>query len=154
MLYYCGMMPLRLPAGNFRVKSTEKGRLIFDPIRKKFVHCTPEEWVRQHVVHFLLSRKRVPNNLINIEKQLIINRTKKRYDVIVYNTNGSIYALIECKAPSVAITQEVFDQIARYNLALDAQYLMLTNGLTHYFCTMDYDAQQYQFITDLPDYYL
>lgn len=148
------MMPLRLPAGNFRVKSTEKGALIFDPIRKKFVHCTPEEWVRQHVVFFLLSRKRVPHNLINVEKQLVVAGTKKRYDVIVYNTDGSIYALVECKAPSVKITQDTFDQIARYNLALDAQYLMLTNGLEHYFCTMDYEAQHYYFITDLPAYTL
>jgi predicted type IV restriction endonuclease len=148
------MMPLRLPSGNFRVKSTEKGRLIFDPIRKKFVHCTPEEWVRQHVISFLLSQKRVPHNLINVEKQLLIAGTKKRYDILVYNTDGSIYALIECKAPSVSITQTVFDQIARYNLAVDAHYLMLTNGLEHYFCTMNYADQCYEFITDLPAYTL
>jgi len=148
------MMPLRLPPGNFRVKSTEKGSFIFDPIRKKFVHCTPEEWVRQHVVSFLLSRKRVPQNLINVEKQLLIAGTKKRYDVVVYNTDGSMYALIECKAPSVGITQATFDQIARYNLAVDAQYLMLTNGLEHYFCTMNYADQRYDFITDLPEYTL
>lgn len=146
------MTPLRFPAGNFRVKNTEKGRFIFDAIRKKFVLCTPEEWVRQHVVFFLLSRKRVPQNLINVEKQLLVAGIKRRYDVIVYRTDGSIYALIECKAPSVAITQTVFDQIAQYNMALNASYLMLTNGLEHYFCTMDYQAQRYHFITDLPDY--
>ncbi|OUS20088.1 restriction endonuclease subunit R [Nonlabens dokdonensis] len=148
------MKPLRLPAGNFRVKSTEKGRAIFDPIRKKFVHLTPEEWVRQHVVLFLLSRKRIPQNLINIEKQLIIAGTTKRYDIISYNTDGSIHLVIECKAPEIKIDQSVFDQIARYNLALNAQYLMVTNGMDHYFCTMDYDKQTYNFIPDLPEYVL
>lgn len=148
------MKPLRLPAGNFRVKSTEKGRAIFDPIRKKFVHLTPEEWVRQHVVLFLLSRKRIPQNLINIEKQLIIAGTTKRYDIISYNTDGSIHLVVECKAPEIKIDQSVFDQIARYNLALNAQYLMVSNGMDHYFCTMDYDKQTYNFIPDLPEYVL
>ncbi|MGJ8684853.1 MAG: type I restriction enzyme HsdR N-terminal domain-containing protein [Nonlabens sp.] len=146
------MTPLRLPAGKFRVKSTEKGRLIFDPIRKKFVHLTPEEWVRQHVVFWLLSRKRIPHSLINVEKQLVIAGTKKRYDIIIFNTDGTIYGLIECKAPQIKVDQTVFDQIARYNLALESQYLMVTNGLEHYFCTMDYEQQRYQFIEDLPEW--
>ena len=146
------MTPLRLPAGKFRVKSTEKGRLIFDQIRKKFVHLTPEEWVRQHVVFWLLSRKRVPHSLINVEKQLNVAGTNKRYDIIIFNKDGSIYGLIECKAPHIKVDQTVFDQIARYNLALDSQYLMVTNGMEHYFCTMDYKAQRYTFIQDLPDY--
>ncbi|EAS19028.1 conserved hypothetical protein [Flavobacteria bacterium BBFL7] len=146
------MTPLRLPAGNFRVKSTEKGRLIFDQIRKKFVHLTPEEWVRQHVVFWLLSRKRIPHSLINVEKQLHVAGTKKRYDILIFNKDGSIYAVIECKAPQIKIDQSVFDQIARYNLALESEYLMVTNGMEHYFCTMDYEAQRYQFIQDLPAY--
>lgn len=126
--------------------------MIFDPIRKKFVHLTPEEWVRQHVVFFLLSRKRVPHSLINVEKQLVIAGTKKRYDIIVFNTDGSIYCLVECKAPHIKVDQTVFDQIARYNLALESEYLMVTNGLEHYFCTMDYEQQRYAFIEDLPEY--
>lgn len=146
------MTPLRLPAGKFRVKSTEKGRLIFDQIRKKFVHLTPEEWVRQHVVFWLLSRKRVPHSLINIEKQLDVAGTNKRYDIIIFNKDASIYCLIECKAPQIKIDQTVFDQIARYNLALQSQYLMVTNGMEHYFCTMDYESQRYAFIPDLPEY--
>ncbi|WP_438961242.1 type I restriction enzyme HsdR N-terminal domain-containing protein [Nonlabens sp.] len=145
------MTPLRLPAGKFRVKSTEKGRVIFDQIRKKFVHLTPEEWVRQHVVFFLLSRKRVPHSLINVEKQLVVAGTKKRYDIIVFNKDGSIYCLVECKAPHIKIDQTVFDQIARYNLALESEYLMVTNGMEHYFCTMDYEQQRYAFIEDLPE---
>jgi hypothetical protein len=148
------MKPLRLPVGNFRVKSTEKGRAIFDQIRKKFVILTPEEWVRQHVVLFLLTRKRIPHNLINIEKQLIIAGTSKRYDIISYNTDGSIHLVVECKAPQIKIDQSVFDQIARYNLALNANYLMVTNGMEHYFCTMDYEKKTYHFISDLPEFVL
>lgn len=148
------MKPLRLPAGNFRVKSTEKGRAIFDQIRKKFIILTPEEWVRQHVVLFLLTQKQIPHNLINVEKQLIIAGTTKRYDIISYNTDGSIHLIVECKAPEIKIDQSVFDQIARYNLALNAKYLMVTNGMEHYFCTMDYENQTYNFIADLPEYVL
>jgi hypothetical protein len=148
------MKPLRLPTGNFKVKSTEKGRVIFDQIRKKFVYLTPEEWVRQHVVLFLLSRKRIPQHLMNVEKQLIIAGTIKRYDIISYNKDGSIHLIVECKAPHVKIDQSVFDQIARYNMALNAQYLMVTNGMEHYFCTMDQVNQKYIFITDLPQYVL
>ena len=110
--------------------------------------------MRQHVVLFLLSRKRIPHNLINIEKQLIIAGTTKRYDIISYNTDGSIHLVVECKAPQIKIDQSVFDQIARYNLVLKAKYLMVTNGMEHYFCTMDYENQTYHFISDLPEYVL
>ncbi|GAK99768.1 hypothetical protein JCM19314_953 [Nonlabens ulvanivorans] len=96
--------------------------------------------------------KRIPHSLINVEKQLNVAGTKKRYDILVFNKDGSIYAVIECKAPQIKIDQSVFDQIARYNLALESEYLMVTNGMEHYFCTMDYEAQRYQFIPDLPDY--
>jgi predicted type IV restriction endonuclease len=147
-------MSLRLPTGIFRIKNTEKGRAIFDCIRKKFVHLTPEEWVRQHVIHLLLSRKQIPKHLINIEKQLKVANTLKRYDIIAYNTDASIHLIVECKAPSVKIDQLAFDQIARYNLTVKAQYLMLTNGLEHYFCVMDYENETYHFIPDLPKYNL
>jgi predicted type IV restriction endonuclease len=154
VLYYCTMIPLRLPSATFRIKNTEKGRVIFDPIRKKFVQLTPEEWVRQHVVFMLLSRKRVPNQLINIEKELKVEGTKKRYDIIAYNKDGSIFLVVECKAPKVSINQDAFDQIARYNRVLNATYLMVTNGLDHYFCTMDYEKATYSFIQDLPEFKL
>ncbi len=147
-------MSLRLPSGTFRIKNTEKGRAIFDVVRKKFVHLTPEEWVRQHVVELLLSRKRIPHNLINIEKQLKVANTLKRYDIVTYNKDGSIHLIVECKAPQVKINQEVFDQVARYNLTLQSEYLMVTNGMEHYFCTMNYELQTYEFITDLPIYKL
>ena len=148
------MKALRLPPANFRVKNTEKGRLIFDPIRKKFVHLQPEEWVRQHIIHWLIEFKKTPINLINVEKQLLIAGTTKRYDIVVYRPEGSIEIIVECKAPEVTIDQSVFDQIARYNLAARSKYLMVSNGMDHYFCTMDYENQRYNFIADLPEYNL
>ncbi len=146
------MKALRLPPANFRVKNTEKGRFIFDPIRKKFVSLQPEEWVRQHIIHWLREFKKYPISLINVEKQLMIAGVSKRYDIIVFNPDGTIHVIIECKAPEISLSQTTFDQIARYNLVAEASYLMVSNGMEHYFCTMDYEAQRYQFITDLPDY--
>ena len=113
---------------------------------------TPEEWVRQHCVHFLNKNLNYPLSLINVEKQLEVSGLKKRYDVVVFNSDGSIKILVECKAPSVAITQDTFDQIARYNLSLNAELLMVTNGLSHYYCQLDYQQGQYNFLPELPAY--
>jgi hypothetical protein len=144
------MQQLNFPAYGFRFKSSENKISIFDPIRKKFIILTPEEWVRQHVVQFLMNEKKFPKSLINVEKVLVLNEIKKRYDVVVYNPDGSIHLIVECKAPQIEISQETFDQIARYNLSLNATYLMVTNGLQHYFCQMDYENQAYVFLKDLP----
>ena len=144
------MHVLNFPSYSFRIKNRENKPLIFDVIRKKFVVLTPEEWVRQHVVHFLIKEKKIPTSHINVERQLILNNTKKRYDIVVYNTDGSIFLLVECKAPKIAINQETFDQIARYNLVSKAQYQMVTNGLQHYYCQMNYQEQRYHFLSDIP----
>ncbi len=144
------MQELNFPKYSFRFKSSENKLSVFDEIRKKFVLLTPEEWVRQHVVQFLLQHKNYPKSLINVEKVIKVNDLTKRYDVVVYNTDGSIFLLVECKAPSVVITQETFNQIARYNLVLKAEHLMVTNGLNHYFCQMDFKEQKYIFLEDLP----
>ena len=146
------MLKLNFPEYSFRLKNNENKVAVFDVLRKKFVLITPEEWVRQHVIHFLLKEKNIPQSLINAEKQLKIHGLVKRYDVIVYNPDGSIYLIVECKAASVPITQETFDQIARYNLAAKARFLMVTNGLQHYFCQMDYEQQKYHFLKDIPDW--
>ncbi|MBK5214081.1 MAG: type I restriction enzyme HsdR N-terminal domain-containing protein [Flavobacteriaceae bacterium] len=146
------MLKLNFPEYPFRFKSSENKSLVFDEIRKKFVVLTPEEWVRLHVVQFLLKEKKYPKSLINVEKQLKLNNTTKRYDVVIFNNDGSIFLIVECKAPSVAITQDTFDQIARYNLALKAEYLMVTNGLEHYFCQMDFEAERYVFLKEIPNY--
>src|SRR5690606_35574179 len=135
-VHFCGMQQLHFPSYDFRFKSSENKISIFDPIRKKFVVCTPEEWVRQHVIQFLMVEKKTPRSLINVEKLLLVHQMQKRYVVVVYRPDGSIYLLVECKAPQVEITQNTFDQIARYNLSLQATYLMVTNGLQHYFCQM------------------
>lgn len=144
------MQQLNFPRYSFRFKNSENKRLIFDFIRKKFVSLTPEEWVRQHVLQYLKHEKNFPPSLMNVEKQLLLHGTKKRYDIVVFQPDGSIFLIVECKAPQVAITQETFDQIARYNLVTQAQYLMVTNGLSHYFCRMDYTEECYHFLQDIP----
>jgi len=116
------------------------------------VVLTPEEWVRQHVVHFLISDKKYPISHINVEKQLQLHDTTKRYDIVVFNSNGSIEIIVECKAPKIKINQKVFDQIARYNFVLQATYLIVSNGLEHYNCKMDYKNEKYIFLKDIPKY--
>ena len=146
------MQQLNFPLYTFRLKSSENKPLIFDPIRKKFVVLTPEEWVRQHTVKHLIEAYNYPISLINVEKELRVNGLSKRYDIVVFKPDGSIRLIVECKAPKVKITQDTFDQIARYNLALKASHLMVTNGLNHYFCQMDYEEQKYIFLPDIPAY--
>lgn len=146
------MQKLNFPSYTFRFKNSENKVSIFDTIRKKFIILTPEEWVRQHVVQYLLEEKKYPKSLINVEKVLHVNGLRKRYDGVVYNPNGSIFILIECKAPEVKISQTTFDQIARYNMTLEAEFLMVTNGLNHYFCKMDFENEKYEFLKELPNY--
>lgn len=123
---------------------------IFDIIRKKYVVLTPEEWVRQHVVHYLIYTRSFRQSYINVEKMFKISNIVKRYDVVVYNPDGSIYLLVECKKPDIKLSQTVFDQIARYNLQLNAKYLMVTNGLQHIYCRLDYENQKYNFLAEVP----
>ena len=148
------MRKLNFQLYHFRFKNSENKVSIFDAIRKKFIILTPEEWVRQHVVQFLLEEKRYPHSLINVEKVLKVNGLRKRYDVVVYSPDGSIFILIECKAPEIKIAQATFDQIARYNMTMKSQFLMVTNGLNHYFCQMDFENEKYHFLEELPNYKL
>lgn len=146
------MQQLSFPAYSFRLKSSENKPYIFDVIRKKFLVLTPEEWVRQHVLQWLLQDKGYPLSLINVEKEIKVGNTRKRYDIVVFHSDGSLLLIVECKAPSIKITQETFDQIARYNLKLQADYLMVSNGLSHYYCQVDTQAERYDFLRNLPDY--
>ncbi len=146
------MIKLNLPTSNFRLKSSENKTLIFDNLRKKYLVLTPEEWVRQHFVRFLIDYKNYPISLIALEKQLTINNRKKRTDILVFNTLGTPDIIVECKAPSIKITQDTFDQIARYNLKLKANYLIVTNGLEHFYCKMDFENETYIFLREIPDY--
>jgi len=146
------MQKLNFPSYSFRFKNNQNKIAVFDDLRKKFIILTPEEWVRQHTVKFLEIEKNYPLSLINVEKQLKIAGLTKRYDVVVFEPQGNIHIIVECKAPKIKITQETFDQIARYNLSLKANYLMVTNGLQHYFCQMDYEKETYNFLNQLPEY--
>ncbi|RZV66099.1 MAG: type I restriction enzyme HsdR N-terminal domain-containing protein [Flavobacteriaceae bacterium] len=146
------MQELHFPQYSFRFKNSENKLLIFDVIRKKFVVLQPEEWVRQHCIHFLLNDKKYPRSLVNVEKELMVKGLRKRYDIVVFNPDGSIHLIVECKSFKKTINQDTFDQIARYNLTLDATYLMVTNGINHYYCQMNLEEQRYQFLKEIPNY--
>lgn len=144
------MEKLNFKSYPFRIKKTDDKLFIFDEIRKKFIVLQPEEWVRQHIVRFLMEEKGYPKSLINVEKELTVNGLAKRYDIVVFSSSGEVSLVVECKAPSVSITQSVFDQIARYNLALKSELLMVSNGLQHFFCQIDYANGKYIFLKELP----
>ena len=146
------MQKLNLPTYNFKLKSSENKTLIFDNLRKKYLVLTPEEWVRQHYVRFLIDEKKYPTTLIALEKQLTINNRKKRTDILVFNKEGNPEIIVECKAPSIKITQDTFDQIARYNLKLKANFLVVTNGLEHFYCKLDYEKETYVFLKEISEY--
>jgi hypothetical protein len=133
----------------FRLKQSEDLPYIFCSTRKKWLLLTPEEWVRQHTIQFLIREKNYSPSAINSEVIVKINRMKKRADILVFRKEKPLI-LVECKAPSVEITQMTFDQIARYNLELGADFLMVTNGLNHYYCQMDFENQKYLFMENIP----
>lgn len=146
------MVVLNLPKAKLNIKNKENKQFIFDIIRKKYVVLTPEEWVRQHVVNYLINQKKYPKSIIAVEKQLTINTLKKRFDILVFDKKGTPELIVECKSPKIKITQDTFDQIARYNLKLNANYLMVSNGLQHFYCKMDTKNEKYVFLENLPDY--
>lgn len=146
------MLSLNLP--RFAVKVIEKdGKLsIWDPSRRKFVALTPEEWVRQHFVNYLVTEKEYPKELLANEVSIKLNGTSKRCDTIVYNRFLEPLMIIEYKAPHIEITSTVFDQIVRYNMALHVDFLTVSNGIRHFCCKIDYEKQAYTFLTGIPDY--
>lgn len=146
------MYKLNLPDYEFKIKNSENKPLIFDIVRKKYVVLTPEEWVRQNYMKYLINEKNYPTSLIAVEKQVTLNGLKKRFDILLFNNNGAHNIIVECKAPEVKITQKTFDQIARYNLKLNANYLIVTNGITHYYCYLDHEKESYVFLKDIKDY--
>lgn len=146
------MLNLNFPV--YKLKLSKRGEkvFVFDVFRKKKIQLTPEEWVRQHVLHYLHKELNYPKSLIAVEKEIKVNGLKKRFDVLVFNAKAEKKIIIECKAPTVKITQETFDQIAQYNIELKAKYLMVTNGLQHYFCKMDLENESYVFLQKLPKF--
>lgn len=143
-------VPLNFPSYPFKIKQDDQATYIFDDIRKKYLVLTPEEWVRQHVVQFIIIEKGYPKSLIKLEGGLKLNSLKKRTDVVVFNTSGEKILLIECKAPSVKITQNTFDQIARYNIIHKVPLLFVSNGLQHYTCEINISKKNYRFVENLP----
>ena len=148
------MLPLNLPSYPIKMQQRDGKNVIFDSLRKKFVALTPEEWVRQHFVHYLTDVKGYPTGLLANEVQLDLNGTRKRCDTVLYNKDLSARMIVEYKAPHVEITQAVFDQITRYNMVLKVEYLIVSNGLQHYCCRIDYTTMRYSFLPEIPDYIL
>jgi len=146
------MTNLNLPTYSFKIKSKENKLYIFDNIRKKNVVLTPEEWVRQNYIAFLIFEKKYPPSLISVEKKLILNTLTKRTDIVIFDASGKPNIIVECKAPSVKITQNAFDQIAQYNMILNAKYLIVTNGLQHFYCQMNFEKMKYDFLKEIPSY--
>jgi len=135
---------------NFRIKKDGEQQLIFDIIRKRFVALTPEEWVRQHWIHYLIEEAKYPRSLIAVEMNIILNQLAKRCDLVVYDRDGKPFLIVECKSAGVKISQKVFDQIARYNLTLQVKYLIVSNGKQHFGCEIDFEKRNYNFIENLP----
>ena len=143
------MFKLNFPNFEFKPKNRDNKSYIFDIIRKKFILLTPEEWVRQHVVSYLINYG-VSKNHIGVEKKIIVNKLTKRFDVVVFRRDGSVKLLVECKAPNIKISQKVFDQTSIYNKNLNSEFMMITNGLVHYFFKIDNSTKTYNFIKEFP----
>ncbi|TAH02871.1 MAG: type I restriction enzyme HsdR N-terminal domain-containing protein [Sphingobacteriales bacterium] len=143
-------IPLNLPPYPFKLTKIGDELFVLDALRKKKLLLTPEEWVRQHFVQFLILDKKYPKSLIKLEGGLKINTLKNRTDILVFDKQGLPFILVECKATSIKINQKVFDQAARYNTFYNVQYLVVTNGLVHYYCEMDYQKKSYTFLNELP----
>ena len=144
--------PLNLPPYAFDVQARKGKPVIFDRQRRKFVRLTPEEWVRQHFIRFLVEEQQVPPALIAVEMGFTYQRMPRRADVVVYGRHGRPLLMAECKAPDVPVRQATFDQVARYNKVVQADYLVVTNGITHYCWRLDAAARAYHFLDALPTY--
>jgi hypothetical protein len=141
---------LQLPTYSFKVKDEAGQHFIFDELRKKYLLLTPEEWVRQHMLHYLILVKGYSRALISMERGLQLHDRKKRSDILIFDRNGKPFLLVECKASSVKINQKVFDQAAQYNSVYRARYIVLSNGMQHYCCEMDYECGNYTFLEEIP----
>lgn len=146
------MLPLNLPTYDVKVCVLNGKPSIFDKLRRRYVALTPEEWVRQHFVNYLIAEKKYPASLIVNEIGIKLNNTKKRCDTVVYDNLLQPLVIVEYKSPSVELTMNVFDQIVRYNMVLKASYLIVSNGLRHFCCRIDYENGSYIFLEEIPDY--
>ena len=143
---------LNLPAYDFRTRMVEGTASVYDPLRKKYVAATPEEWVRLHLIQALIEFRDFPRGLIKVEHSIRAHGRPRRCDAVVYDRELRPRMIIECKAPDVRIDQTTFDQIAVYNVALRTEFLLVSNGREHYCCRVDFDRGAVEFIGDLPHY--
>ncbi len=141
-----------LPNVALKTKSVEGTIQVFDVIRKKYFILTPEEWVRQHFIHYLNNEKNYPMGLMGVEKMIKYNALKTRADIVLYTREGKAKMIVECKAPNIKITQDTFNQIAKYNFKLKVEYLVVTNGIQHFCCRMDYENNSISFLDDIPTF--
>ncbi|MGY4384839.1 hypothetical protein ACVWYN_001873 [Pedobacter sp. UYP24] len=146
--------PLNLPEYPFKLTFKEGKNYILDEIRKKHLVLTPEEWVRQHFIQYLILHKKFPKGLIQIEGGLSLNQLQKRTDIVIFNNIGERIMVIECKAPSIKINQSVFDQASRYNSIHKTKWLVVTNGMMHCYAQIDHITQNFGFVKELPEYRL
>lgn len=144
------MQPLNLPPFHYKFRTAGQSKQIFDSLRKKFVSLTPEEWVRQHFIQFLINEKKYPASLMSIERGLKVNTLQKRTDIVVYNKFGNPWMIVECKSPEIEISEDTLFQAARYNMKLNVQFISLTNGMEHYCCKME--ESKIVFLDDLPEW--
>ena len=144
------MEKLNLPEYDFRTKTEDGKPWIFDKIRKKFVVLTPEEWVRQNFIQYLKTEKKYPETLMAVEKQIMVNHNQRRFDLLIYSRNGQPFLIAEFKAPGVKISQETFDQVVRYNMALRVERVVVSNGLQHFACEIDYSKNSFSYLAEIP----
>lgn len=146
------MQQLNLPVYQFNIKKKGNGFIIFDSLRRRWITLTPEEWVRQNFVRYLIEEKEFPKELMNNEISITQNGIKRRCDTLVANREGEPLVIVEYKAPNITLSQKTFDQIVRYNIVLRARFLIVSNGLNHYCCKIDYENNSYAFLNEIPCY--
>jgi type I site-specific restriction endonuclease len=146
------MQKLNFPEYEFSIRNVAKKTQIFDQTRKRYYVLTPEEWVRQHLVEFLVHERNFPRSLLEIEKSLTLNKMQKRADLLVRDKSGNPILLAECKAPDVKVTQKTFDQAGRYNMVFRVPYLLITNGVQHFCAQIDFNRNSYKFLREIPSY--
>ncbi len=146
------MQQLNLPDYNFNLKTENGKQYIFDSIRRKYILLNPEEWVRQNFIQYLIQEKKYPQSLMAVEKQLTMNGKLFRFDLLVYNRNGQPHLIVEFKAPEIKIAQSTFDQVVRYNMTLRVEVVIVSNGLQHFACEIDYEKNSYSFLPEIPGF--
>ena len=146
------MIALNLPPFEYKLKKADGKLFIFDVIRKKYTYLSPEEWVRQHFVHFIINEMKYPRSLINVEEGLTYNQRLKRSDIVIFDRQGTPWMVIECKAPTVSLSEETLFQASVYNVSLKARFITITNGMSHLFAQVDYENNRTVWLKKLPTY--